>query len=128
MERERDIEAEDYYEMAGEWVRGGNLAGAEECYVRAIRANPRFIYAYIDLARVYDRQGSHADAIHTIRGAIRHDPSFSLLYYLLARYSFRNGEYGSALRTIDHALELEDRELYRRVRVVIERYYRRQPR
>ena len=124
MGRNRDIEAEDYYEMACEWIRAGEPGRAEECLIHTIRLNQRFIHAYIDLAALYNRQKRYQESVHAMRKALRHDPGFHQLYYLLAVYSFRNGEYGSSLRTIDRAIQLNPCRLYNRVRAVIERHHR----
>ena len=123
MEKDRYIEAEDYYEMACEWIKAKETAKAEECLVHAVRLNPGFIYAYIELAALYNRGKLYQEAVNIIRKALRHDPDFHLLYYLLAKYAFRNAQYSSSLQTIDRAIELNPCELYKRVRTVIQRYY-----
>lgn len=124
MPKDRYIEAEDYFEMACEWIKARETARAEECLLHALSLNPHFIYAYIELAALYSRGKLYQEAVNTIRKALRHDPEFHHLYFLLSKYAFRNGQYSSSLQTIDRAIELNPCELYHRVRSVIERYHR----
>lgn len=125
MDCNRYTEAEDYYEMACEWIRAGEPDRAEACLIQTIRLNQRFIHAYIDLAALYNREKRYQESVNVMRKALRHDPGFHRLYYLLAVYAFRNGEYSSSLQTIDRAIRLNPCRLYDRVRTVIERHYRR---
>jgi tetratricopeptide (TPR) repeat protein len=115
------IESEDSYEMAVEWVRFRNYERAEACLRRAIELNPRFTYAYMDLALVYARQKKYAQAAAAVRKAIKADPSFHRLYYLVAKYAFRAGDFPLAVKYIDRAIGLSPERLYVKARTIIRR-------
>ncbi len=124
MKHYEDIESDDSFDMAVEWMRQGNLEKAERHLNRSIELNPRFTYAYIALARVYASQKRYSDAVHVLKRATRIDPEFSRLRYLMAKYAYRNGDYRSALGHIDRAMETDASELYRLARDIIEGRYR----
>ena len=115
------IESEDSYEMAVEWARFRNYERAEACLRRAIELNPRFTYAYMDLALVYARQKKFGQAAAAVRKAIKADPSFHRLYYLVAKYAFRAGDFPLAVKYIDRAIELSPEPLYVKARTIIHR-------
>jgi tetratricopeptide (TPR) repeat protein len=48
----------------------GNLSRAEECFRRAIRAQPRFVPPYINLSTILDRQGRLTDAVAELQKVI----------------------------------------------------------
>lgn len=114
-----DIEADDCYDMAVEWIRLGEYDKAVDYFNRTIELNQYFIYAYIALARAYATQKKYGDAVHILKKATRMDPAFDRLHYLMAKYAYKNGDYKSALICIDRAIEMEDRELYEEAREII---------
>ncbi len=120
-----DIEADDCYDMAVEWIRHGNYDKAVHYFSRAIELNRHFIYAYIALARAHATQKKYTDAVHILKKATRMDPAFDRLHYLMAKYAYRNGDYKNALICIGRAIEMDEKELYREARVIIEEQYRR---
>ncbi len=122
------LEAEDYYDMGLAWIEQNNLERAEECLRHAIECNPDFSYAYIDLADVLARRYDYHGAIHILKEASYHDRTFDKIYYLMARYAFKEGDYRNALCHIERAIDIEPKELYLRVRKVIERKYQRRSR
>lgn len=124
MKHYEDIEADDCYDMAVEWIRHGNYEKAVQYFTKAIELNQYFIYAYIALARVYATQKNYTDAVHILKKATRIDPAFDRLHYLMAKYAFKNGDYKNALICIDRAIEMDGKELYEEARGIIERYYR----
>ncbi len=107
-----DIEAEDLFDMAVEWLRRGNLEKAEEQLRRVIELNRNFIYAYMTLARVYGRARRYSDAVHALKRASRVDPDFDRLNFLMAKYAWRGGDVRGALAALDRAIELSDNPLY----------------
>jgi tetratricopeptide (TPR) repeat protein len=113
------IEADDYYDMGCQWRMEREWEKAISCFKHVIELNRYFIYAYIDLAAVYARRGAYHDAVIVLKKAVKLDPSFHLLHYNIAKYTYRHGEISSALKSIEAALELNDAELYRRVRNII---------
>lgn len=116
MRAEDFIEADDTFDMAVEWFRGGNHAKAESCLKHTIELNPRFIYAYVILARLYGVQKRYADAVHVLKRASKLDPDFDRLNFLMAKYARRAGDFKTALSSIDRALAVTDEPLYRMVR------------
>jgi tetratricopeptide (TPR) repeat protein len=103
-------------ETAEEWnVRGltflgvGNLEKAMECYSSAIKADPKYPYAYINRAWLYDLKGEFDKAIADSTKAIGLKP----VYYLAAAYNNRAwaycglGRYAEALPDCDTAIRLD---------------------
>ncbi|HRS78898.1 MAG TPA: tetratricopeptide repeat protein [Spirochaetota bacterium] len=125
MKHYEDIEADDCYDMAVEWIRHGNYDKAVHYFSRAIELNQYFIYAYIALARAYATQKKFTDAVHVLKKAVRLDPAFDRLHYLMAKYAHKNGDYKNALICISRAIEMDDKDLYREAREIIEANYRR---
>ena len=114
-----DIAAEDYYEMALEWIRMKNGEKASDCLRKCIDLNPRFIYAYVTLSEVLAGQGEYGGAAHVLKKASKLDPEFERLSFLQAKYRYKAGDYPSALKAIDRALEIAPEKLYRKSREVI---------
>jgi tetratricopeptide (TPR) repeat protein len=113
------IEADDYYDMACQWRKEGELEKAIECFKHAIELNKFFIYAYVDLADVYAVKRDYHAAVSVLKRAVKLDPQFDLLYYNTAKYLYRCGDLPGAVKYIEDAVELNDTELYKRVRSVI---------
>ncbi len=113
------IESEDLYELALEWIKRKNTEKAELYLRRVISLNPRFIYAYITMARLYGRKKNFSMAISTIKKARNQDPDFDRLDYLLAKYAYKAGDYRLALRYIDGALAKAGQPLYIKSRSII---------
>ncbi|MBN2160879.1 MAG: tetratricopeptide repeat protein [Spirochaetes bacterium] len=121
-----DIEADDCYDMAVEWMKQGNPDKAADCLNRAIDLNPNFIYAYVMLARACASKKKYSDAVHVLKRASRVDPAFDRLQFLMAKYAYKNGDFKSALKFIDRAIEIDAKELYLLAReVILEMYHRR---
>ncbi len=116
-----DIAAEDYYDMALEWIRAKNPEKARDCLKKTLELNPRFIYAYVTLAEVLSAQGNYGEATHVLKKASKLDPDFDRLNFLMAKYSFKGGDYPSALRSIDRAIDTRPERLYLKSREVIVR-------
>ena len=125
MKHYEDIEADDCYDMAVEWIRHGNFDKAVHYFTRAIELNQYFIYAYIALARTYATQKKYTDAVPILKKATRFDPAFDRLHYLMAKYAYKNGDYKNALISIDRAIEMDEKDLYREAREMIEAQYQR---
>lgn len=113
------IEADDYYDMACQWRVEREWEKAISCFKHVIELNKYFIYAYIDFAAVYAKRGDYHDAVIVLKKAIKLDPDFHLLHYNIAKYYYRHGEMHGALKSIEAAINLNDIELYNRVRGVI---------
>ncbi len=113
------MEADDYYDMACQWRKEGELDKAIECFKHVIELNKFFIYAYVDMAEVYAVKRDYHAAAAVLKRAVKFDPKFDLLYYNTAKYLYRCGDLPGAVKYIDEAIELNDSELYRRVRSVI---------
>ncbi len=120
MKHYKDIESDDSFDMAVEWMRHGNLEKAVRFLNRSIELNPNFTYAYIVLARALASQKRFSDAVHALKRASRMDPRFPRLNYLMAKYAYKNGDYKGALAHIDRAIDLDAEELYILAREIIE--------
>lgn len=113
------IEADDFYDMGCRWRAERVWEKAISCFKHVIEINKNFIYAYIDLAEVYAKMGDFHEAVTVLKKAVKLDPGFHLLHYNLAKYFYRHGEVVRALKSIDEAINLNDTELYERIRKVI---------
>ena len=125
MKNYNDIESEDLYDMAIEWIKNSDHDRAIDCLKRAIGLNPNFIYAYITLSEVLAKQKKYSDAVHVLKRASKADPKFDRLNYLMARYAYKAGDYPTALRYIIMAIEKSPQPLYLKSQKVIERAMRR---
>lgn len=110
------IEADDYYDIACQWMKEKEWDKAISSLKHVIDLNNNFIYAYIDLAAAYAAQRDYHAAAAVLKKAIKSDPGFDLLHYNLAKYLYRNGEVVSALKSIEKAAELNNIDLYERVK------------
>ena len=121
MDKPGYLEADDFYDIACQWKKEKEWEKAIESYRHVIELNRYFIYAYIDLSEVYAFRGEYHDAVSVLKKAIKHDPQFHLLYYNAAKYLYKCGDIPGAAKYIDEAINLNDIELYRRVKCVIQR-------
>lgn len=121
MDKTGFIEADDYYDMGCQWRIERDWDKAISCFKHAIELNRYLIYAYIDLAAVYAAKGEYHDAVSILKKGVKSDPRFDLLYYKIARYLYKNGEFQISLKYIDEAINLNDCDLYQRVKSVISR-------
>ncbi len=121
MNHYNDIEADDYYDMADEWMRGREYDKAAECLKKAIDLNPNFIYAYITLAQVHTRRKKYHDANLILKKASKIDPSFDRLYFLMAKNNFKTGDLKGTLSYLDRAIDVSPKELYIRARELVMR-------
>jgi tetratricopeptide (TPR) repeat protein len=103
-------ETADQWNAKGlEYLAVGNLDKALECYNKAIKADPRYPYAYISRAWVYNLTGEFAKAIPDATKAIDLKPS----YYLAEAYNNRAwalcglGRFAEALPDCDMAIRLD---------------------
>jgi len=135
-----------YYDQGTFLSQRGAYAEAEANFRKAIELNPRFAWAYCNLAVLLDDQGRHAEALELIDKAITldpHDRDFperrkEILENLRsptpearvdtaaeserlcreATVHFRSGRYHQALACIDKALPMDEGRLGRNSMVV----------
>ena len=124
MDHSQYIEADDYYDLATEWIKNRNYEKAKDCLKHTLSLNAKFIYAYIDLADIHVRQNDFHSAIRFLIKATKIDPTFDRLYYLIAKYSFMSEDYKSALLNINKALKIKEDVTYQSMREVISQQYR----
>ncbi len=123
MDDSRFIEADDYYDMGSEWLKQGVLDKAELYLRKVIDLNPKFIYAYIDLAFLYAKNKNYNDAINSLRKAVKQDPEFDRLYYLISKYAYKDRDYKRSLKSIEKAIEINPSRLYLKGKAIIENKY-----
>lgn len=124
MDDSRYIDADDYYDIACEWLKLKNYENAETHFKKVIDLNPRFIYAYIDLSAVYAALKKYREAVSVLKKAVEYDPGFDRLYYLMAKYSYRENDFKRAIGAIEKAISLNPSRLYDRARLLFEKRYR----
>jgi tetratricopeptide (TPR) repeat protein len=118
------IEADDYFDMAVEWIRHGDYEKSLSYFKRTIELNPHFVYAYIALARVLATRKNYGDALHALKQAHHIDPGFDRISFLMAKYAYKNGDLKNALMYLDKAIEIDDKPLYLAARDYIAGVYR----
>jgi tetratricopeptide (TPR) repeat protein len=128
MQHYDDIAAEDYYEMALEWIHSRNHVKAVEFLEKSIDLNPNFIYAYITLAETHGKDKNYVKAFQALKKAAARDPNFDHVHYLAAKYAYKSGDYVAARKYIDIAISLLSRPLYTKARDIILRTRKNSPR
>ncbi len=110
MKKSQYIEAENYYDMACEWITQREFEKAEKYLYQVLELNSHFIYAYITLAEVLSAQDKYHDLIRVLQNAIKEDPAFDRLYYLIAFYAYQNKDHKKAVQYINEALSYNKNE------------------
>ncbi|HNR87299.1 MAG TPA: tetratricopeptide repeat protein [Spirochaetota bacterium] len=114
-----DIESEDCYDMAVEWLHARDYEKAIDCLKRSIALNPNFVYAYVTLAQAQARSGRLSSAVDTLLHALRVDPAFDRLHWLIAKYAHKRGDIPTALAHVNAAIDMTGSPLYLRGREII---------
>jgi len=85
----------------------GNLSGAKEQYLAAIKRSEQLYIAWEKLLGVQTLMGSYADAIKSGEEALGIYPNQAILYYYRAFALHRNGQNAEAAFELKNALQLE---------------------
>jgi len=75
---------------------GSGGGKAYENYKLALERDPKFVYAYIRIAKLFETQKNWELFLDNLNKAIEIDPSFSPVYYELFYYYFLNMKYDEA--------------------------------
>ncbi|GAC1700063.1 MAG: hypothetical protein NVS9B4_00730 [Candidatus Acidiferrum sp.] len=90
-----------YINAAESLRRIGNMKSAAfHCY-EAIRLDPEFLHAYIELAAIYQQLGSEVSALAAIEKGLTLDPDNDMLRYARACILLARGEYDQGWRDYD---------------------------
>ena len=87
-------------------ARLGNSAAAEGAYRAAIRLQPAFIPAYINLADLYRQQGQEDMVAQTLRAALQADPANGAAYHALGLSLVRQQRLRDAIPELAQAARL----------------------
>jgi len=80
---------------------------AAEVLNRVLRANPTFLWAYVDLASVHARQKNYAEALEVYRSALKHGAEqVPLIHRMMAHLHERVGQLPEAMAAVEKALKL----------------------
>lgn len=85
----------------------GNLSGAKEQYLNAIKLSEQLYIAWEKVLGVQTLMGSYAEAIKTGEEALTIYPNQAILYYYRAFALHRNGQNAEAAFELKNALQLE---------------------
>ncbi|HEX9916865.1 MAG TPA: tetratricopeptide repeat protein [candidate division Zixibacteria bacterium] len=96
-----------YFNMGLIWARRGQLDGAEELFLEAIKLKTNFASAYSNLGNIYEIKGESGKAIENFRRAIEYDPKNPIYYYNLGVSYQRIGEMTQAIQMFETALSLD---------------------
>jgi tetratricopeptide (TPR) repeat protein len=113
MARRSPGQEEVYYHLGVSYLELGRFQKAEEALKRALRLNPEYTLAYLQLARLYEETQRLEEALSTYERIIEVDPmgepaQFSLLKKSLIGGIFlaRSGDFDGALRLFKSAAEI----------------------
>jgi len=90
--------------------RAGNLSGAAEVFLEAIRLEPRRAHWHWHLGSAYLHSGKDEAALEAFREAVRLDPGSSFHRVGLATACYNLGRLDEALESINECLRLEPRD------------------
>ena len=97
--------AESYLNIGLVRLQQGNTDAAEKAYRDALRVNPRFVQAYVNLADLY-RADQHDDkAIELLQSAIDNRVDHGVIYYALGLALVRQQKIPEAMKMFEHAVE-----------------------
>ncbi len=89
-------------------ARLGRLDAAEAAYRTALRLQPMFIPAYINLADLYRAQGKEDQVVTTLQEATKRDPKAAEAYEAMGLSFVRQKRLGEALPLLAKAAELRE--------------------
>lgn len=84
----------------------GDLAGAEAAYRGALKLDPLYLPAFVNLADLYREQGRDAEGEALLRQALRAAPDDASLHHALGLLLVRAGRLDAALPELARAVEL----------------------
>lgn len=100
---------ESQLNLANIYRRGGEPLLARDALRQAIRLDPEFVPALVNLADLYgrdERLGSTAEAESLLRSAIEADPAAAAPVHALAMSRIRHGDRAEGVRLLGKAVEL----------------------
>jgi protein O-mannosyl-transferase len=87
-----------------------DFAGAERCFMKALKLTPRYVYLHTNLGILKERTGRLAEAEESFHKAIACRPDYPVGYLYYGRFLKNRGRYDEALRNLDKVLELSPGE------------------
>lgn len=102
-----EIEASSLHEEARQEIRAGNLFAAADHLKRALRANPRFTAAHLDLGVVLARMRRFDQAIPHLRRAVELAPHQAVGYCNLGLALFESGAFDEATSVLSSGIQLD---------------------
>ncbi|VFQ44354.1 tetratricopeptide repeat [Desulfoluna butyratoxydans] len=94
--------------MGDIYAEKGDLAGAEEAYLAAVRASSKIIRPYYGLAAVYHRQGDTSKVMAQLKGLSEKKPKDPMPHVLMGIVSEGGGDVETAKASYRKALSLRD--------------------
>ena len=99
--------AEDHFMLGNAIRKMGHRNRAIVCYEQAIRLQPHYLEAYLNLAEVYKQIGKGQNAASCYKAAIRHNPQNADLYYRLGDLLASQAAWDEAVAAYRAVLELQ---------------------
>ncbi|WP_254567095.1 tetratricopeptide repeat protein [Oscillatoria sp. HE19RPO] len=115
-------EAERYYSEAARLQDEGNLEGAVVSYQQAIRLNPNFTEAQINLGVALVNLGRISEAIAAYRNAIATNSQLPTAHYNLADALAKQQEFDAAIAAYQEAIRLQpnyDKAYYNMANILV---------
>lgn len=93
--------------LARQFLKKGQFEMAYPFFQKAIEKDPKYIFPYVELSRLYVQQGKNTDSENVLRKALSVEPEnvvvMSELGYVLAK----TGKTGEAIPVLDKAVKLD---------------------
>lgn len=100
-------DAGDWFDRALDLEQKGDLQAAHEAYLAALRLDPEFADAYVNLGRLAHQQGQSAEAARLYQRAIASDPNDPIAHYNLAIALEDQADLQAAVAHYSSALEID---------------------
>jgi Tfp pilus assembly protein PilF len=86
--------------LGGYYARQGNYTDAEKNMLRALKQDPNFIPAYVNLADIYRMQGREVESEQTLRNGIKNAPQSAELQHSLGLSLIRQKKLPDAINAL----------------------------
>lgn len=83
--------------------KSGNLEGALECFIGAIKRNSGFAGAYLEAARIHAQLENYQESIYYYQADLKIDSLQATAWYELGMICFNTQDFGAALRAFEKA-------------------------
>ncbi|HEV2478667.1 MAG TPA: FG-GAP-like repeat-containing protein [Puia sp.] len=98
--------------LAYQYLRQNNIDQAENAFAQAIKADPRDIFNYRDLAILYLTKNNYAKAESTASAGLRLKPDDKYIRSVLAKVYIQKGDRQNATRQLDELIRRDPKNIF----------------